>query len=305
MAIQESGVIKLSEIRDEFVGSDPINLSDYYRNGIYVPSNNLLVPTSGAISMGNFYGAVRQFTFTITEDISTPQDLATLATAAGWDGTSPLVVINDAIISSNTTSTAALTVGDDFPAGVTLINNGYIVGMGGAGGIADDSFFSAFYYGTDGYPGGDALSVANSITIENYGTIAGGGGGGGGGNTFLNADTYNAATSGGGGGRSGLTESAGGSSAYIPVSGWVSKNGTNGTFNAPGVGTADSPLYNHYAGVGGDWGQAGQNGTTHSETWKASYGSVGPRAGGAGGKAVNGNSNVTWVAEGSIYGALV
>jgi hypothetical protein len=305
MALQGSGTIKLSEIQTEFTGSNPISLSEYYRNGIYVPSNNTNVPTSGAISLGQFYGAVRQFTFTISSNFTTPQNLATLAVAAGWDGSSPLVAINDAIISSNTTATPALTISASFPAGVTLINNGTIVGMGGAGAVADDSFFSAFYYGTNGYPGGHALSTATALTIENNGTIAGGGGGGGAGNTFSNAEVYNAATSGGGGGRSGLTNSAGGGSAFIPVEGWVPSYGTNGTFSAPGVGTDDDPYYNHYAGVGGDWGQPGQNGTSHSETWKASFGSVGPRPGGAGGNAVVGNSYVTWAATGARYGALV
>lgn len=305
MALQGSGPISLTDIQTEFGGSNPISLGEYYRDGLYVTSNNINVAVTGAISLAQFYNATSQFSFTISSNYSTPQNLATLAIAAGWDGNAPLVVTNDAIISSNTTSTPALTVGNNFPSGVTLINNGYIVGMGGAGGVADDSFFSAFYYGTNGYPGGDALSVATAITIENYGTIAGGGGGGGGGNTFLNADTYNAATSGGGGGRSGLTESAGGGSAYIPVQNWVPKYGTNGTFNAPGVDPNPSLYYNHYAGSGGDWGQAGQTGTSHSETWKASYGSVGPRAGGAGGKAVTGNSYVTWVATGARYGALV
>ena len=305
MALQGSGTIKLSEIQTEFTGENPISLSEYYRNGIYVPSNNTNVPTSGAISLGQFYGAVRQFTFTISSDFTTPQDLATLAVAAGWDGSSPLVAINDAIISSNTTATPALTVSDSFPAGVTLINNGTIVGMGGAGGMASDAFFNQLYYGYAGLPGGHALLTATALTIENNGTIAGGGGGGGPGNAFWHSSDSAFTTSGGGGGRSGLTESAGGSSAYIPVSGWTPSYGTNGTFNAPGVGTDDDPYYNHYAGVGGDWGQPGQNGTASSETWRAQFGVAPQLPGGAGGNAVVGNSYVTWAATGTRYGALV
>ena len=50
MALQTSGPISLLDIQNEFGGSNPISLSEYYgaASGI---------PTSGAISIGNFYGA--------------------------------------------------------------------------------------------------------------------------------------------------------------------------------------------------------------------------------------------------------
>lgn len=57
MAIQPSGVIALSDIQDEFGGTNPIGLSEYYRGGAYTTSNNTSVPTSGAISLSDFYGA--------------------------------------------------------------------------------------------------------------------------------------------------------------------------------------------------------------------------------------------------------
>ena len=59
MALPSSGLITLAQIQAEFGGSNPISLSEYYRNGAYVTSNNTNVPTSGAISLSNFYGAVR------------------------------------------------------------------------------------------------------------------------------------------------------------------------------------------------------------------------------------------------------
>jgi len=57
MALQSSGTITLAQIQAEFGGSNPISLSEYYRNGSYVTSNNTSVPTSGDISVSNFYGA--------------------------------------------------------------------------------------------------------------------------------------------------------------------------------------------------------------------------------------------------------
>lgn len=56
MTLQSSGAISLANIQTEFGGSNPISLSEYYRNGAYVGSTNTSVPTSGTISMSQFYG---------------------------------------------------------------------------------------------------------------------------------------------------------------------------------------------------------------------------------------------------------
>ena len=50
MAIQSSGAISLQDIQNEFGGSHPISLSEYYG----VASG---IPSSGQISMNQFYGA--------------------------------------------------------------------------------------------------------------------------------------------------------------------------------------------------------------------------------------------------------
>lgn len=59
MALQNSGTITAANIRDEFGGSNPMNLNDYYRGGSLVPDTptNSGVPTSGTISYADFYGA--------------------------------------------------------------------------------------------------------------------------------------------------------------------------------------------------------------------------------------------------------
>jgi hypothetical protein len=49
--------ISLVDIQNEFGGSNPIGLNEYYRNGGLVPSNNTNVPTSGSISLGDFFCA--------------------------------------------------------------------------------------------------------------------------------------------------------------------------------------------------------------------------------------------------------
>lgn len=58
MALQTSGTISLNDIAGEFGGSQPHELSSYYRAGGNVPdsSANSNIPTSGQISFSNFYG---------------------------------------------------------------------------------------------------------------------------------------------------------------------------------------------------------------------------------------------------------
>lgn len=60
MPLPTSGPISFSDIQAEFGGTDPISLSEYYAGGAYVPAGttgtNGAVPSSGAISLFNFYG---------------------------------------------------------------------------------------------------------------------------------------------------------------------------------------------------------------------------------------------------------
>jgi len=68
MAIHGSGLpIDMDEIAAEFGGNKPYSLSAYIRNGAYVPDapQNANIPTTlNNISMGDFYGAVKQVTAT-------------------------------------------------------------------------------------------------------------------------------------------------------------------------------------------------------------------------------------------------
>jgi hypothetical protein len=79
MVLQASGLISLSNIKSEFTGVDPVELSDYYRGGIYVPNItlNANVPTSGSINLQNFYGATIA-TFNISPNVSTVNEGGTV-----------------------------------------------------------------------------------------------------------------------------------------------------------------------------------------------------------------------------------
>lgn len=66
MTLQSSGTISLLDLQNEYGGSNPIGMSEYYRGGGLVQSGfyvkgsfialNSGVPSSGTISLGDFYG---------------------------------------------------------------------------------------------------------------------------------------------------------------------------------------------------------------------------------------------------------
>lgn len=60
MTLPSSGPLTLADIQTEFGGSNPISLSEYYAGGSYVPAGTSgtygAVPSSGQISIQNFYG---------------------------------------------------------------------------------------------------------------------------------------------------------------------------------------------------------------------------------------------------------
>lgn len=60
MALPSSGPLTLTDIQTEFGGANPIGLNEYYAGGTYVPAGTSgtggAVPSSGAISIANFYG---------------------------------------------------------------------------------------------------------------------------------------------------------------------------------------------------------------------------------------------------------
>lgn len=215
------------------------------------------------------------FVDVITSDV-TNYNLRARAVAAGWDQVVPLVAtttVNSGIVlSADSTGQYAFDTGVTFPAGTTLalINNGFVIGMGGAGGAAY----------TAGSNGGPALRAQYAIGIDAAGGVIGGGGGGGGGSK-----------GGGGGGRSGRTDAAGGVGTGNGTSGTFSSGGSGGGGGGAG-GTTDP------GGAGSGVGGGGGGG------WGASGGTAGYYAGGTGGAAVVGNSYITWINTGTRYGSI-
>lgn len=71
MALPSTGELALTDIQTEFGGSNPASLSEYYAGGLYVPSGTTgdggAIPTTGEITIGDFYGSQAGITVTVTE----------------------------------------------------------------------------------------------------------------------------------------------------------------------------------------------------------------------------------------------
>jgi len=304
MALPSSGQLTMSDIQTEFGGSNPISLSEYYAGGGLVPPGTSgtygAVPSSGQISIQNFYGTSNAFSFTIAADQANA-NLRSLAVAAGWNQSSSVsATINSGVyVYSTSTGTPALTINGSFPGGVTLINSGVIQGMGGAGGTGG----FAVANGTDGASGGLALSVSVAVSINNANTISGGGGGGGGAGMvqrFYGKGQSTTLTGSSGGG--GIGGGAGG--AAVSQFTFTSNAGQAGTLVSEGAGgaaaldTVNSGQFNLAGANGGSAGATGGTGPSGG-----GGGTLGG-SGGAGGGAVAGNSNITWIAFGTRNGSI-
>ena len=234
---------------------------------------------SGAIRVAaDFYGKASAFSFTISAN-QQQANLRTLALAAGWNGTSVVTATVNAgvYIWSDVTGIAALTIDGSWPNGVTLINNGYIIGKGGNGGSNLQQNVN-----TSIKPGGNggsamSLSINNLIIVNNSGAFIAGGGGGGGSGGFYSPSSVSWAGSGGGG-------AGGGSGGYTQNTFFVNAPGGNGgsVGTSGSDGTALEAATSIGSGGGGGRilpGTGGQGGFYGSVSSNQGFG----RGGGAGG----------------------
>ena len=163
MAIKNSGSpLAITEIVDEFGGSTPHSLSEYYRDGGSVPGNNTSVSTSGTISMNMFYGCVNEIGH-VHSSLATNQNYATIF-GSNWASAVPKrITINSGVTIGATGSNYAMTIPSGMGGTLIIDNAGTIEGYGGAA----------------GGNGGTSIHVSSAgVTINNTGVIRAGGGGG-------------------------------------------------------------------------------------------------------------------------------
>ena len=269
-AIPSSGAISLSDFAAEFGGTAPHSLSEYYRDGGNVPSNNSNVPTAGAFRFGQMRGAINAIIQTLSN--TTNVDLSTVF-GTDWASSVPKeVIIPSGVTIGGTGSSDALTAPSGMGGTLTITNAGSVIGFGG----------------TSGGNGGNAIRIASSgVTVANSGLIAGGGGGGGSGG---------AGGQGGNGGngtqhvsgrfvRNTNTNSCGSRPSSCPAYCYCFQNGTYNMGEDPRMSWYGYDCGISSGGAGGAGGTGGAGGVGQGYNQTATTGSSGSSgsSGGAGG----------------------
>ena len=269
--------ISIQTIVNEFGGTAPHSLNEYYRGGGLVPNTptNAAIPTSGAIALSNFYGSANRSSANFTYTSNTQQAALNVTTLPGYAPgvTDVTITVNPGVyLWSNDINTAGLALsGGSSTDIITLINNGFIMGRGGSGG----------YGAASGQGGGFALSLGFPTTINNTNGSAFIGGGGGGGGGRLQQQKSSWRNGGGGGGAGGGV--GGLSSANFNSSG-VGGGGPGGGIGAGGSpgGGGGSDAHGGGAGGGGGGASVGFAGTLYFRSG-AGGGRIFPGSGGRGG----------------------
>ncbi len=295
MAIPTSGAISLDTIQTEFGGTNPISLDEYYAGGSFVAAGisgtNGAVPSSGAISINQFYGTAKpivgQQAFTTAGSYSwvAPAGVTSVSVVAvgsgsapngassarasaggglGWKnnisvtpGNSYTVVVGQFILGSSTDSyfcSTSVVKGGTATAGDSPgTYTGTGGGNGGSSGWTGGAGTGYASGGAGGYSGNGGNGGSWFSGGASNGTAGSGGGGGGGGLAFA---TCAGARGGAGGGGVGLlgqgSSGAGGTSSY--GSGSRSATGGGGGSGGCAGGTSSSGNCTASAGNGGVYG---------------------------------------------------
>ena len=276
MPLQSSGTITLAQIGSEFNDSQPHSLSEFYVGGSAgVTSGGAPnVPSSGTISMSQFYDAANQVTVTISSG-ATNQNVSTLFGSNFSSAIPKVLVINSGVeLGATSLSNYALQVPSGMGGTLNIQNAGTISGAGGDGSSSGS-----------GGDGGTALFIASSnVTVTNTGTIRGGGGGGGRGADGVQGGCANPV-----GGIFCCSGSAGVGGAGGNGQGYDQSQSNGAGGSGPGTGSQGHPLcFTFYGnngfnastagGNGGDGGTYGGGGGTGGNTG-AGNGSSGGSAG--------------------------
>lgn len=215
----------------------------------------------------------KAFSFVFSSNV-TSVNLRTAALAAGWDGKAK---VEARVLSGVTINGApAMTINGSWPGGVELFVSDGAVITGNGGGMNPGSSVPEGP-GRAGNAGSDGLSVSVAVKVTNEGVISWGTGSGGTGASAYRPDSVLMY---GGDGYPGFAY--GGTPYYNGGSGTVGYGGT-------------------YSGAGGGSAQAGGGGYSYRP---AGYIAHAGGAAGASGKAVTGNSNITWLATGTRNGTI-
>ena len=313
MALQSSGTIRWSDIRNEFganISGGGVSLGRYRNSDSNFGNKNVGtlsdlpldvgVPKSGTISASSFYSKklnmvldmysggteFRVHCRTRYNDSSKVKVVGNYRSRPSSTSNTRVIVNVNKTFGSETGATNRVAVrtggwGSDCDLEFEIGSNGKIYGAGGDGGDGGSANGSR---GENGSAGSSALGIEYSCTINNLGRIQsgyGGGGGGGGRREYRRSGKKSGrwvgSSGGGGGGGAGVQNSPG----------WWSSDGGNSPQDSYGGGSNGNDGGNGVdvtSGNGGGGGQdAGAGGNGGAVNNSSTKGSDGASAGGGGG----------------------
>ena len=313
MALQTSGAISLNDIHVEAGGTSgtTASMNDTDIRGLTAASGRTINSTSsGVTDFSDYYGATSETSLgdSAGSNINGQVQLSNITVSNYISSGGTLRIPSTMWVWSSSTGTPAMTI--DIPC--TVINEGKIIGCGGAGSTI--GWQSETTHGA----GGTAINVTSSgVTITNSSGayIAGGGGGGASsapthasGTFQMGAGPGGGGAGGGSGGRGGLRSGSGNSATTISGGSYASggvlnASGANGSYEkAYTDGQTAYALNGHGGGAGG--GAGGQAGQQYFADAGAG-GRILPGTGGSGGTAGQAYRSVSGTAGGSAGNAGV
>jgi len=181
--------LSINQIAQEYGGSTPHALSEYYGDGDNVldgaQGDGGAIPESGAISIGDFFGGRDRVVINLTISSNTQSYQISQQYGGTYEaGFTDIILTNNAQVGSTAVSTAGIYSGTapNYASGDTLkiVNAGNIRGRGGNGGAGANNAGQGV---GAGQIAGDAIETTFPLTVVNNSgaKLLGGGGGGGGG----------------------------------------------------------------------------------------------------------------------------
>ena len=324
MALQSSGQITFTNIRNEFGESTNSKLGSYRVSQNIGDMTNLPldngIPSSGQIKFSDFYGKKLNVVVHYPTDENRPDDARIRYNSdtevavigdfrdrpADSSGTKVIIHVSSTLGSAQgVRERCALRTGANWNSGTDLnIEIGYEAIVSGAGGNGGNGGTEGERDQTPGTSGTSAIGLqyqVNSIGVQTGGIVQGGGGGGGGGGGDV-VDEVEDTTGGGGGGGAGIP--AGGVGRYgggtgTTFGGGNGNNGGNEEEAEGGGGGGGGATY----GTPGRAGN-GQGSSTAGTTENGGRGGIGA-SGGINGYSVTSVSGISIpTIVGTVYGDL-
>lgn len=179
-ALQSSGAISLSDIRAEFVGgSAEIDLQSLYKgsaggnaivrskasnnNGVDLAPN---IPSSGAITLSNFYGSERAFSYTYSGN-ATNQSASSGVFGDDYAGNykKRIIINNGVTLSASGAYNTALTYPSGAGGSLELVNNG-TVDANGSTGVDNNSTTSITVTGSGTFTAGSRDNFVSALLSD-------------------------------------------------------------------------------------------------------------------------------------------